>query len=247
MEFKEPKVNTRAATGVLLTEPLHQRAALRLRDLVVEGRLRPGEAISEKDLCDEFGISRTPLREALKILSFEGLIQLLPRRGAIVAPIVTEQLQQKFEVVRVLEDFAVKLMCERATDVQIAELKAVHKRLVDAVKRGDSNFVRLNDEFHDVIMRASGNQSLLEVHAPLWQHLRRVRQLALNVEDVSRGYVQAVDRLMKAISKRDSAAAVKEMEARWEIAARVIASWAGPANHASVGRVTWQTKTRGVR
>jgi DNA-binding GntR family transcriptional regulator len=235
MEFEGMLVNTRT-DGLLLTEPLHQRAALRLRDLVVEGRLRPGDPISEKDLCDEFGISRTPLREALKILSSEGLIQLLPRRGAIVAPIVTEQLQQKFEVVRVLEDFAVKLMCERASDEQIAELRAVHKRLTDAVRRGDSSFVQLNDEFHDVIMKASGNPSLLEAHAPLWLHLRRVRQLALNAEEVSRGYVQAVDRLMKAISRRDSAAAVKEMEARWEIAARVIASFAKPENASPSGK-----------
>jgi DNA-binding GntR family transcriptional regulator len=246
MEFEGTNVNTRAA-GLLLTEPLHLRAALRLRDLVVEGRLRPGEPISEKELCDEFGISRTPLREALKILSSEGLIQLLPRRGAIVAPIVTEQLQQKFEVVRVLEDLAVKLMCERASDAQIAELKAVHKRLIDAVKRGDSSFVQINDEFHDVIMRASGNQSLLEVHAPLWLHLRRVRQLALNAEDVSRGYVQALERLMKAISRRDSAAAVKEMEARWEIAGHVIASWAAPANSTPSGQASWQSKPKRVK
>src|SRR3981081_410995 len=96
---------------------------------------------------------------------------LLRRPVGVVAPIVTEQLQQKFEVVRVLEDFAVKLMCDRASDAQIAQLKAVQKRLIDAVKRGDSSFVQINDEFHDVIMRASGNQSLLEVHAPLWLHL----------------------------------------------------------------------------
>jgi DNA-binding GntR family transcriptional regulator len=218
-----------STAGLLVTEPLHQRAASRLRDLVVEGRLRPGEPISEKELCEEFGISRTPLREALKILSLEGLIQLLPRRGAIVAPIVTEQLQEKFEVVRVLEDFAVKLICERASDEQVAELRAVHKKLIEAVKHGDPDFVQLNDEFHEVIMKCSGNQSLAEVHAPLWLHLRRVRRVALNADSVSRGYVQSLDRLVRAISKRDAAAAVKEMEVRWEIASNLIASWATPA------------------
>jgi DNA-binding GntR family transcriptional regulator len=215
-----------STAGIFVTEPLHQRAASRLRDLVMEGRLRPGEPISEKELCEEFGISRTPLREALKILSLEGLIQLLPRRGAIVAPIVTEQLQQRFEIVRVLEDFAVKLMCERASDAQIGELRAVHKRLIEAVKRGNPDFGQLNDEFHEVIMKCSGNQSLVEVHAPLWLHLRRVRRVALNADSVSRGYVQSLERLVKAISKRDAAAAVKEMEVRWEIAANLITSWA---------------------
>jgi DNA-binding GntR family transcriptional regulator len=221
-------VNEEAATGVLWTEPLHERAAARLRDMIVAGRLGPAEPISEKDLCEEFGISRTPLREALKILASEGLIELQPRRGAIVTPIVTEELQQKFEVVRLLEDFAVKLVCERATDVQLAELQAVHRKLIDSFKSG-SNYVHINDQFHEAIMKASGNQSLVEVHAPLWLHLRRCRQLVIKTEDVSRGYVQSHERLMKAIAKRDPAAAVREMEVRWEVAERVLASLSAPA------------------
>jgi DNA-binding GntR family transcriptional regulator len=207
--------------GSLWIEPLHDRVTGRLREMVVDGRLEPGTPISEKDLCDEFGISRTPLREALKVLASEGLIELLPRRGAIVTPILTEHLRQKFEVVRVLEDFAVKLVCERASDAQIAELQAVHKRLLDSFRRG-ADYVRINDEFHRAIMYASGNESLVDVHAPLWLHLQRARQLVLRTEEVSRGYVQAHERLMKAILKRDADAAVTEMEARWEIAERML-------------------------
>lgn len=207
--------------GSLWIEPLHDRVTGRLREMVVDGRLEPGTPISEKDLCDEFGISRTPLREALKVLASEGLIELLPRRGAIVTPILTEHLRQKFEVVRVLEDFAVKLVCERASDAQIAELQAVHKRLLDSFRRG-ADYVRINDEFHRAIMYASGNESLVDVHAPLWLHLQRARQLVLKTEEVSRGYVQAHERLMKAILKRDADAAVTEMEARWEIAERML-------------------------
>jgi DNA-binding GntR family transcriptional regulator len=207
--------------GSLWIEPLHDRVTGRLREMVVDGRLEPGTPISEKDLCDEFGISRTPLREALKVLASEGLIELLPRRGAIVTLILTEQLRQKFEVVRVLEDFAVKLVCERASDAQIAELQAVHKRLLDSFRRG-ADYVRINDEFHRAIMYASGNESLVDAHAPLWLHLQRARQLVLRTEEVSRGYVQAHERLMKAIVKRDADAAVTEMEARWEIAERML-------------------------
>ena len=227
MEGTENNTGVRQA-GSLWVEPLHDRVTGRLRQMVVDGRLEPGTPISEKDLCEEFGISRTPLREALKVLASEGLIELLPRRGAIVTPIVTEHLRQKFEVVRVLEDFAVKLVCERASDAQIAELQAVHKRLLDSFRRG-ADFVRVNDEFHRAIMSASGNQSLVEAHAPLWLHLQRARQLALRTEDVSRGYVQAHERLMKAIVRRDADAAVKEMEARWEIAEHVLERLAEPA------------------
>jgi DNA-binding GntR family transcriptional regulator len=79
-------------------------------------------------------------------------------------------------------------------------------------------------------MIASGNESLVEAHAPLWLHLRRARQLVLRTEEVSRGYVQAHERLMKAIVRRDGDGAVKEMEARWEIAEHVLERLAEPAS-----------------
>jgi DNA-binding GntR family transcriptional regulator len=233
--------------GVLWIEPLHERAAARLRDMIVEGQLAAGDPISEKDLCDQFGISRTPLREALKIVASEGLIELLPRRGAIVTPIVTEQLHQKFQVVRLLEDFAVKLACEQATDAQIAELQGLHKQLVESFKRGGSDFIQINDQFHEALMKASGNQSLVEVHAPLWLHLRRARRLALKSEEGSRGYVQTHERLMKAIRKRDAEAAVNEMEARWETAERVVESLAKSAATSVVEPATRRSRPRAVK
>jgi DNA-binding GntR family transcriptional regulator len=225
--FGESYVNRSSTEGAFFSEPLHERAASRLRDMIVDGRLAPGQPISEKDLCNEFGISRTPLREALKIVASEGLIELLPRRGAIVTPIATDQLRHKFEVVRLLEDFAVRLVCERATNAQIEELGVLHNQLIDRFERGSGmDFVEVNDWFHDAIVRASGNLSLVEVHAPLWQHLRRARRLVLTKQDVSRGYAQAHRRLMKAIRSRNAALAVKEMESRWEIAERVLLSLA---------------------
>ncbi len=214
------------AAGTLWNEPLHDRAASRLRDMIVEGRLRPGEPIVEHDLCEEFGISRTPLREALKIVAAEGLIELLPRRGAIVTPIVTEQLRQKFELVRLLEDFAIKRLCEYATDAQIAEIEAVDDRLVKSFRRAGGDFMAINDELHRLIMKASGNQSLIDIHAPLWAHLRRSSQLVLTMADFSQGFVRAHQRLMKAIHKRDADAAVQAMEMRWQLADRVLASLA---------------------
>jgi len=218
-------MNSEAASGVLWNEPLHERATARLRDMIVQGRLHPGEPISEKELCDEFGISRTPLREALKVLAGEGLVELLPRRGAIVAPVAIEELRQKLEVVRLLEDHAAKLACERATDTQIAQLKSLHEKLVDNFKRGRSaEAIDLNDQFHLAIVKASGNQSLVDVYAPLWQHLRRSRHLLINKQEVSRDWVQAHERLMRAIRKRDGAAAVREMDVRWELADRMLAS-----------------------
>jgi DNA-binding GntR family transcriptional regulator len=225
IDHEECDMNGRAATGVLWNEPLHERATARLRDMIVQGQLAPGDAISEKDLCEEFGISRTPLREALKVLAREGLIELLPRRGAIVAPIAIEELRHKLELVRLLEDHAVKRACEHATDAQIAHLKSLHDKLLESVRRGrTAEAIDINDEFHLAIVNASGNESLVDVYAPLWQHLRRSRHLIINTPEASRDWVQAHERLMKAIRRRDGAGAVKELDVRWELADRLLAS-----------------------
>jgi DNA-binding GntR family transcriptional regulator len=230
--------------GTLWTEPLHERAAARLRDMIVMGTLAPGAPISEKELCEQFGISRTPLREALKILGSEGLIELLPRRGAVVTPIVTEELRQKFEVVRLLEDFAVKLVCERASDAQLAELQAVHRKLLESAK-ADADLTQINDQFHKALMKASGNESLRAAHAPLWQHLRRARRIVLGYQNVSSGdYLLSHERLMKAIGKRDSAGAVREMEVRWAAAERKMASLLDPEGASMPARHTGRGRTQ---
>jgi DNA-binding GntR family transcriptional regulator len=96
-------------------------------------------------------------------------------------------------------------------------------------------------------MKASGNASLVEAHAPLWLHLRRARQLVVSTQAVSRGYVQSIERLMKAIRKRDAAAAVREMEARWEIAERVLESLSPPAARSGTARPAPGSKPRAVK
>lgn len=216
-------------TGSLLVESLHERVTARMRQMVVDGRLKPGTPISEKALCDEFGISRTPLREALKVLASEGLIELLPRRGAVVTPIVTERLREMFGIVRLLEDYAIKLVCEHATEEQMAALQTIHNRLVSGHGKMESAaYVELNEQFHRALVEASGNLSLVEVHAPIATHLHRARFHALQARDVSRNFVSGHERIMKAIRKRDAAAAVKAMEARWEIAEHVLEKLVAP-------------------
>lgn len=241
-------MNDKTATGALWSESLHERATARLRDMIVQGRLHPGDPILEKELCDEFQISRTPLREALKVLAGEGLIELLPRRGAIVAPVVIEDLRQKLEVVRLLEDHAAKLACERATDAQIAQLASLHEKLVDSFeRRRNAEAIDINDQFHLAIVKASGNQSLVEVFTPLWQHLRRSRHLVINKPEVSRNWVQAHERLMRAIRKRDGALAVKVMDFNWDLADRTLASLSEDAGATAAAAAARRFKPRAVK
>jgi len=104
------------------------------------------------------------------------------------------------------------------------EIEALDQKLIKSFKREGGDFIEINDQLHRSIMKASGNQSLIDIHAPLWAHLRRSSQLVLTMADFSQGFVQAHQKLMKAILKRDGAAAVRAMEVRWKLADRVLAS-----------------------
>jgi DNA-binding GntR family transcriptional regulator len=235
-------------TESLGVESLHERAAARLRDMVIDGRLAPGQPIDENELCTLFGISRTPLREALKLLAAEGLIELLPRRGAIVAPIVSDQIREIFDVVRLVEDYAIKLVCERATDGQIAELQALHAQLDAHFSKGDTvGFIAVHDLFHLTVVRLSGNETLTQVHAPLWRLLRRARHQLINTDLVARGTLQTITRVMRAIRKRDADRAVMEMESRWAVAERNLVALSGPAATPSGGRAPRGSKPHVVK
>src|SRR5215469_13588235 len=105
---------------------LHEEAVAHVRTMLLEGQIPPGARIPERELCERLQISRTPLREALKVLAAEGLVQLLPNRGARAARLTDKDLRDLFEVCQGLEALAGELACERINDAQLAEIEASH-------------------------------------------------------------------------------------------------------------------------
>jgi DNA-binding GntR family transcriptional regulator len=116
---------------------LHERAGTALRDLIVEGALAPGSRISERELCARFGISRTPLREALKVLAREGLIELLPNRGARVARLDPKDVADMFDLMGALEALAGRLAARRITEPELDEIRALPSARLAAHARRD--------------------------------------------------------------------------------------------------------------
>src|SRR3982074_2956292 len=110
---------------------LHDETVARLRTMITEGDLLPGARIAERELCDRFGISRTPLREALKVLASEGLVELLPHRGARVTSLSAVELRDAFEIVATLEALAGELACRRMDDAALAQIEADHLRMAE--------------------------------------------------------------------------------------------------------------------
>jgi DNA-binding GntR family transcriptional regulator len=171
---------TRIATSLGINRRyLHDEVAERLRELILSGDLEPKARVNEQELADRFGISRTPLREAIKILATEGLLELLPNRGARVASISNQEIDDMIEVVAGLEATAADLACRRITDAEVAVIEALHGRMVQAWKRyDDPTYFTLNREIHEAIMAASRNTTLQAIYVNLSGRIQRTRYSA---------------------------------------------------------------------
>jgi DNA-binding GntR family transcriptional regulator len=158
---------------------LHDEVASRLRELILSGDLEPKARVNELELSERFGISRTPLREAVKILATEGLLELLPNRGARVASLSVSEIEDVIEVVAGLEATAGDLACRVITDDETAKIEETTARMIEAWRLGDEpTYFRLNREIHEAIMEASRNSVLQDVYANLSGRIQRARYSA---------------------------------------------------------------------
>jgi DNA-binding GntR family transcriptional regulator len=185
---------------------LHDELVTRLRQAVVEGVLEPGAKIPERELCESLGVSRTPLREALKVLASEGLVVLEPNRGARISPITMEELEAAFPVIAVLEGLAGELACARATDAEIAAIVARHDDMFRAFDAGDrQSYFKANRDIHGALFAAARNPVLEHHYAMLSARVDRARLLA-NVSDTRWADAVAEHRIIvEAVAQRDGA------------------------------------------
>ncbi len=159
---------------------LPEEVAHRIRRMIRNGALKKGDRIIEQDLAETMGVSRTPLREALRSLTSEGLIELRPHRGAYVAEPSMEQIQDMFEVMSFLEGLCARIATEKASDAQIREIENLHERLERHHLAGlPEKYLEVNGKFHTLLQELVGNQALNEVINGLREKilLYRYRQL----------------------------------------------------------------------
>lgn len=158
---------------------LHDALLARLRDFVVEGNLAPGARVPERLLCERFGVSRTPLREALKVLAAEGLIELLPNRGARVRQLGPEELVALFDMMGGLEALAGRLACEKIAEPAFADIERLHHEMYGFYLRRDlRGYFACNQAIHDRIVEAADNEPLRAAYANVAGRLRRARYAA---------------------------------------------------------------------
>ncbi|MEQ6888911.1 GntR family transcriptional regulator [Halomonas sp. CS7] len=201
-----------AGSAPLRRLSLYEVVAEQLREMVLEGELTPGSRISEKRLCESFEVSRTPLREALKVLANEGLVELLPNRGAKVTEVDPREVADLFEVMVELEALSGHLLARRASDAEIAELRALHHQMLDHYRRQERvEYFRLNQRIHRRLAEISGNGVLLELETTLNLKITRARYAAnmkLGRWDES---AREHERILDALERRDGEALANAM------------------------------------
>ncbi len=192
---------------------LAAEAADNLREFILLGKLGPGMPVRERDLAEAFGISRTPLKEALRILEGEGLIDYGPTRRPVVADPSLNEIYDWLRVQGALEALAGELVCEVATDKQLAEIERLNESIKQARDAdGQLEGFRRDMAFHEGIVEASGNRALMESHATYNARLWRVRFLSSQRVESREGTRREHLEIIEALKARDAVAARRALK-----------------------------------
>jgi DNA-binding GntR family transcriptional regulator len=191
-------------TQAITRKSLHNELVDRLQVLIINAELAPGAKVPEKLLCDRFGVSRTPLREALKVLASDGLVRLEPNRGAWVTQVTEEEVQEVFPVLGALEALSGELACKHITDAEIEEVQALHDQMMQSYERRDLDaYFSINQKIHRAILFAARNSTLTTSCQALSLRMQRARYLANMTEGRWYEAVQEHENIMKFLAARD--------------------------------------------
>ena len=184
---------------------LHEEVLERLRDMIIEGRLEPGQRINEGAVGAQLGVSRTPLREAIKSLASEGLVEMQPAKGAVVRRFSLRDLREILEVIKSLEQLGGRIACAQATDAQIAEVVALHERMMALyAEQNRLEYFKLNQAIHTSFVQNSGNAVLAEMHETLQARIKRLRYVGNSEPSKWANAVAEHEEMIKALKKRDA-------------------------------------------
>lgn len=206
--------------GPIEWRSLHETVVARLRDLIAEGHLPEGSRIIERELCDQLGVSRTPLREAFKVLASEGLVEILPNRGAVVTRLSPREAHDMLAVLARLEAFAGELACAHATDAELQALRDLHDRMMAHYRQREKlEYFRINQSIHVEIVRVARNEALRVAHGRLHARMKRSRFRGNDIPDNWAAAVADHEELMVALETRNGRLAHdvlrRHIEASW--------------------------------
>jgi DNA-binding GntR family transcriptional regulator len=183
---------------------LHNELVTLLRNMIIQGELSPGSRIPEARLCDTFGVSRTPLREALKVLSVEGLICLLPNKGARVVHVTRKEIEEILPILGMLAALAGELACTNISADELARVRCMHTHMIEHFRAGNQDsYSEINRAIHDAIFDIARNQSLSDTYNMVQTRLRSIFFVTPKVPPQWADAVADHEEMMLALEDRD--------------------------------------------
>jgi DNA-binding GntR family transcriptional regulator len=191
-------------SSVIVRAPLHVQVAERLRILIDSGELAPGTRLNEIELCNTMGVSRTPLREAIRSLATEGLIELQPNRGAIVSIVSQEDVTEILPIMASLEGLGGRLAAVHMDQSRIAQVRQIHNQMISHYKNNEvAEYFETNRLIHELITEGSGNQTLVDTINSLSAKVRRARFTAQMTKESWAKAVSEHEEMIAALEAQD--------------------------------------------
>jgi DNA-binding GntR family transcriptional regulator len=202
-----PLENAETGSDRIERRTLHDEVVTRVRDMIIEGELATGSRVNESELGRRLGVSRTPLREALKTLAGEGLIELVPARGAVVRRFGLDDVRHMLETIKALEGYAATVGVGRASDNEIRAILDQHDHMLKLYAARDRlSYYKLNQAIHTAIVALAHNPSLLELHTTMQSRLKRIRYIGNSAPEKWADAVAEHERMSAALAARDGPA-----------------------------------------
>jgi DNA-binding GntR family transcriptional regulator len=214
---KARRMDTESQTPLVRFAPMHDQILPRLRKDIVENRWKSGERLSEPLLCREFGVSRTPLRQALKTLEAEGLIRLVPHVGAVVTDPDVTDVGETMDILIGLEQLAATRVAQKRPAEVLKAIEHIYGDMKQAARRSEAAlYYDLNDRFHRTIVGGTGNRSLMDLHQKIMWHVHRERHRINHGESVSVESAESHDPIVDAICNGKAEQAGRAMRTHLE-------------------------------
>ena len=184
---------------------LRQKILENIREAIVSGSLKSGSRVSEPELAERYGISRTPIREAFRQLESEGYLTVIPRRGAVVSEFSPKDVEEFYAIKSIMEGYAARRACEYLSEKDLARLQAINDKLAELARAGDiKNFFKVHNSFHELFIKASDNDKLRELIAGLVTKFQRLRFASLSLPGRMDISVQEHEKIIDAFRKKDA-------------------------------------------
>ena len=202
---------------------LREKILENIRDAIISGSLKAGSRVSEPELAERYGISRTPIREAFRQLESEGYLTVIPRRGAVVSEFSEKDVEEFYAIKSILEGYAARRACEKLSDRDLARLQSINDRLSELAEHNDiKTFFKIHSDFHDMFIKAADNEKLRDLITSLVTRFQRLRLTSLSMPGRMRISVQEHEKIIEAFRNKDAALAETLVRKNAEYGGRVL-------------------------